>query len=101
MGLTEISTNLGLSKSTVHNIVTTLTTQGILEKNHGTSRYHLGIKLIELGYIAQGDVAVRQVAYPHLRRLNEELDETIHLTVLDNRQVLYIDCIESCRWLPK
>ncbi|MDI9454357.1 MAG: IclR family transcriptional regulator [Spirochaetota bacterium] len=95
MGLTEISTNLGLSKSTVHNIVTTLTTQGILEKNHGTSRYHLGIKLIELGYIAQGDVAVRQVAYPHLRRLNEELDETIHLTVLDNRQVLYIDCIES------
>lgn len=95
LGLTEISTKLEYSKSTVHNIVTTLTTQGVLEKNFDTSRYHLGIKLIELGYIAQGEVAVRKIAYPYLRRLNEELDETIHLTVLDNRQVLYIDCIES------
>lgn len=95
LGLTEISTKLEYSKSTVHNIVTTLTTQGVLEKNFDTSRYHLGRKLIELGYIAQGEVAVRKIAYPYLRRLNEELDETIHLTVLDNRQVLYIDCIES------
>jgi len=95
LGLTEISTKLEYSKSTVHNIVTTLTTQGVLEKNFDTSRYHLGIKLIELGYIAQGEIAVRKIAYPYLRRLNEELDETIHLTVLDNRQVLYIDCIES------
>ncbi len=94
-GVTDISHALGIPKSTVHNILETLNHLSILEKSRVTARYHLGVKLIELGYRAQTDIDICRIAHPHLRGLNEELDETIHLTVLDNDEVLYVDCIES------
>lgn len=94
-GVTEISNALGIPKSTVHNILETLSHFSILEKSRDTARYHLGVKLIELGYRAQTDIDICRIAHPYLRGLNEELDETVHLTVLDHDEVLYVDCIES------
>ncbi len=94
-GVTEISNRLNLPKSTVHNILNTLHHYGILEKSNETARYHLGIKLVELGYRAQNEIDICRIAHPYLRGLNEDMDETIHLTILDQDQVLYVDCIES------
>jgi len=34
-----------------------------------------------------------------LRSLNEELDETVHLTILDGWEVLYVECFESIKQL--
>ncbi|MEI6386148.1 MAG: IclR family transcriptional regulator, partial [Spirochaetota bacterium] len=36
---------------------------------------------------------------PFLQGLNQEFDETVHLTLLDLDEVLYVDCIESRRRL--
>jgi DNA-binding IclR family transcriptional regulator len=94
-GVTEISNRLELPKSTVHNILNTLNHYGLLEKSTESARYHLGAKLVELGYRAQNEIDICRIAHPYLRGLNEDLDETIHLTMLDQDQVLYVDCIES------
>lgn len=99
MGVTEISKRLGLPKSTTHVIVNTLVHEGILEKDINTNHYQLGLKLFELGNRARSNLEIRKIATPYLKELNEFFDETVHLTILDNYEVLYIECFESTKRL--
>ena len=99
MSVTKISKILNLPKSSVHEILSTLVTEGILEKDFDSSTYHLGIKLFELGNRARSNLEIRKVATPYLKELNARFDETVHLTVLDNQEVLYIECFESTKRL--
>ncbi len=99
LSITEISTKLQSPKSSIHDIVSTLLTTGILEKDLDRNRYRLGLKLFELGNQAKENLEIRQVAIPVLKALHERLDETIYLTVLDGREVLYVECFESTKRL--
>ncbi|MGQ9617245.1 MAG: IclR family transcriptional regulator [Spirochaetota bacterium] len=99
MGITGISKKLNLPKSTTHMIVNTLVHEGILEKDINTNYYQLGLKLFELGNRARSNLEVRKVATPYLKDLNEFFDETVHLTILDNYEVLYVECFESTKRL--
>lgn len=95
LGVSDISRRLRIPKSSAHNILETLVAGRLLEKEAERNLYHLGGKLIELGNRAREGIAIQRIARPYLRALNEELDDTVHLTVLDHDEVLYIDCIES------
>lgn len=99
MGITGISKKLNLPKSTTHMIVNTLVHEGILEKDINTNNYQLGLKLFELGNRARSNLEIRKVATPYLKDLNEFFDETVHLTILDNYEVLYVECFESTKRL--
>ena len=99
MGVTELSKKLNFPKSSIHEILTTLVQEKILEKDGDRSRYYLGTKLFELGNRARANLEIRKMAIPFLKTLNEELDETVHLTVLDNGEVLYVECFESTKRL--
>ncbi len=94
-GITDVARALDIPKSSSHSILTTLEYYGLVEKDERTGRYHLGLKLVELGYRAQGGLGLVRVARPFLQGLNQETDETIHLTLLDHQEVLYVDCVES------
>ncbi len=95
MGISEISRVLEIPKSSTHNLLQTLENEGFVEKNTDTKKYKLGTSLIELGYRAQNDLTICQIAKPFLNGINQETDETVHLTLLDNDEVLYVDCVES------
>lgn len=99
MGVTRISRILQLPKSSVHDILSTLENDGLIEKDCERNYYSLGLKLFELGNMARANLELRRVATPFLRSLNEQLDETVHLTILDGWQVLYIECFESTKQL--
>ena len=99
LGLSEIVRALDLPKSSVHSILETLCSEKLVEKEEASGKFHLGIKLVELGSIASVELDICRIAAPFLHGLNQEFDETIHLTVLDNDEVLYVDCIESRRRL--
>ncbi|MBW2123624.1 MAG: IclR family transcriptional regulator [Deltaproteobacteria bacterium] len=99
MGVTELSRKLDFPKSSVYEIVTTLVGQGILEKDPERNRYRLGLRLFELGNRARDSLEIRRVASPLLKTLNRELDETVHLTVLESGEVLYVECFESTKRL--
>ena len=94
-GVSEIARDLDMPKSSTYNILMTLEIHGLAERDARTGGFHLGIKLIELGHRAQGELALGRVARPFLQGLNAETDETIHLVVLDHDEVLYVDCVES------
>jgi DNA-binding IclR family transcriptional regulator len=99
LGLADISKKLGFARSTTHGLLETLSRARLLDRNPDTGTYSLGIRLIELGYCAQTGLDLVRIAAPFLKGLNLQFDETVHLTVLDNDEVLYIDCIESQRRL--
>ena len=73
----EISTELGLSKSTVFGIINTLSNLGYLAQNHETLKYSLGIKILSLGSSASQSNILAKVANPHLQKLSFKNLDTI------------------------
>jgi DNA-binding IclR family transcriptional regulator len=97
--VTELSRSMKLPKSSVFEILSTLAAEGMLTKEEGTNRYRLGLKVLELASFARQSLEVSRVAEPLLKKLNQTLDETVQLTLLDGCEVLYIDGFESSRQL--
>ncbi len=90
--LPSLSAALGTTRSTTHRLAAALVERRFLTfvPREG---YRLGPKLMELGFRAQATMAVAQVARPHLERLSETCEDTIHLGVLDGEWALYLDKI--------
>jgi DNA-binding IclR family transcriptional regulator len=97
--LSEIVRALELPKSSAHSILETLSAEKVVEREEGSGKFYLGVKLVELGNRANLELDICRIAAPFLNGLNQEFDETVHLTVLDRDEVLYVDCIESRRRL--
>jgi IclR family transcriptional regulator, KDG regulon repressor len=97
--LSEVSRSLGIPKSTTHSILETLEQDGLVGRDEPTGTFRLGIRLLELGQAAQENFELRRVASQYLLALNRELNETVHLTVLDGDVVLYVECFESSKRL--
>jgi DNA-binding IclR family transcriptional regulator len=95
LGVTEIGRELEIPKSSVHSILETLVHFGMVERHSESGKFHLGIKLIELGNRAQIELDICRISGPYLKGINIKTDETVHLTVLDHDEVLYVDCVES------
>ncbi len=94
-GVTELADTLQLTKSNVHRLLQGLVYQGFARKTGDTGRYELTMKLWELGSHVLSRLDVRQVAQPFLERLAADTSETVHLSVLDGIDVLYVAKIDS------
>jgi DNA-binding IclR family transcriptional regulator len=90
-GVSEISRLLDLNKSTVHNILNTLSHHRFLVQNETTRRYRLGPALSELGGLVQSQIDVREIARPYLRRLMEQTEATILLGTFEGRHITIVD----------
>ena len=97
LGVTDLSRRLGLHKSTVHRILSTLQRRGVVVQDPASGRYRLGLRLFELGSLAVNSIEVRRVARPFLEEVHQACGETVHLAILDEGDVVYIDKIESTR----
>ena len=95
IGISSLARRLGLGKSTVHRLATTLIEADFLERNPETGAYRLGLALFELGALVRRKMDVANEARPYLKALMEKTGETVHLAVLDHASVLYINTIAS------
>lgn len=94
LGVSELARQLGLGKSSVHRILSTLAEQGFVAKT-ADDRYRLGLKLHELGQLVVSSLELREVAHQPLERLHQESGETVHLAVLEGIDVVYVERFES------
>ena len=90
-GVSELSRELGLHKSTVSRLMKTLAYGGLLARSPETERYRLGVDLIGLAAQVVSFMDVREVALPFLRALAETCQETVNLSVLDGGQVVNLE----------
>jgi IclR family transcriptional regulator, KDG regulon repressor len=99
LGVSELSRRLGLSKSTVHRLLTTLAAEHLIEPNPLTGRYRLGIKLYELGTVVSTHVELHEAVAMYIDDLRTRTGETVHVGILDGSEVVYIERRESLRTL--
>ena len=95
IGISNLARRLGLGKSTVHRLASTLVAAEFLERNPETGAYRLGLALFELGMLVRRKMSFVNEARPYLRALMERTGEAVHLTVLDHRSVLYVNNLAS------
>ena len=72
IGVSELSRDLALSRSTAHRYFTTLAQLGYLQQDRDSKRYRLGPRVLDLGFSAINSMDVREIAAPHLRELADE-----------------------------
>lgn len=96
LGVSSLAKRLGLAKSTVHRLASTLIKDDMLEQDKETGKYRLGLALFELGARVRRKMNVVNEARLALKDLTEQVGETSHLTVLDHASVLFINKFE-CR----
>lgn len=91
LGVTEVATELGLTKAAVHRILTALRNRDLITVDPVTRRYALGHAAIALGraYLARTDL--RLMAGPELRRLAGQTGETATLSIRRGDTRLYAD----------
>jgi DNA-binding IclR family transcriptional regulator len=95
IGVSSLAKRLGIAKSTVHRLAVTLVAEGILEQNPENERYRLGINLFRLGALVRQRMNVSNEAKPHLVELRELTNETVHLAILNQNQIIYVYNLES------
>jgi IclR family KDG regulon transcriptional repressor len=94
-GVTELACELGLTKSNVHRLLQTLMHRGFVEQELQSANYRCTLKLFDLGSVVADGIEVKQVALPYLTELAKQTRETIHLSVLEGAEVLYLHKIDS------
>ena len=94
MTLADITAATGLVKSNTHRVLKTLIHCGYARQDPG-GRYRVTLKMWKLGSHVSEHMHIRGIARPHLRRLSELTGETVHLSILENGEVTYLEKIDS------
>ncbi len=87
----EISEELDLSPSTTFRLLATLGQYSYVKKDEVSSVYSLGLACLELAHAYQASDDLRKTALPVLEALRDDVKETIHLAVMDQMEVVYIE----------
>jgi DNA-binding IclR family transcriptional regulator len=95
--LAELCAALNLHKSTVHRLMMVLEQHRLVDKHPDTGRYRLGLRLFELGSKAISVLDLRERSRPFLDQVLCETQETVHLCILDEGEVLYLEKLEPQR----
>lgn len=94
-GVTELSASLGMGKSNVHRLLQALVELRYVDKDESTSEYSASLKIWGLGNLLSAKLSIRNVAAPAMGRLLLATRETVHLSVLDGDEVVYLHKLNS------
>jgi IclR family acetate operon transcriptional repressor len=95
LSLTQIAEHVGMHKSTIHRLLTTLEAKRFVTRDKATGMYQLGFRFIELASIMLQDIDINRWAQPYLQHLAVLSGETVDLAVLDGDHVVYLQVFES------
>lgn len=95
IGVSEMSRQLGLNKSTTHDILTTLCHHRLLERDEATKTYRLGYGLAELGQHVGERADLREVAHSFVVGLAYDVEETVFLGTYSDGGVTIADKEEA------
>jgi IclR family transcriptional regulator, KDG regulon repressor len=95
LGVTELAARLDVGKSTVHRLLATLQEEQLVEQDPESGRYRLGLAAFELGAAASSPTDLHQAVLMPMSVLRVKTGETVQTAVLDGRQVVYVERLES------
>jgi DNA-binding IclR family transcriptional regulator len=91
----EFAAHVGLTRSNAHRTLQTLIHAGYIERDPDSGGFRGTMKMFELGARSLNRLDVRKIAPPFMAQLAKATRETVHLSVLEGLEVIYIDKIDS------
>jgi IclR family KDG regulon transcriptional repressor len=93
--LSDLSRELGISKSTVQGLIGALEGIGVVDRNAQTRRYTLGLALFELARTVYSRIDLREVARPIMEDLMMSTRQTVFLGIRSGDHASIVDIVES------
>jgi DNA-binding IclR family transcriptional regulator len=94
-GISELSHELKLAKSTTFNILMTLTELGYIYRTDIDNKFHLSLKLFSLGSAVVERMDLRKVTASILQELVDATGETANLGTIQGDEAVYIECLHG------
>ncbi|GAK05338.1 transcriptional regulator, IclR family [Geomicrobium sp. JCM 19037] len=94
LGVTELSHRLGVAKSTVHRILSSMEDHGYVRQEPNNGNYRLGLKFLEMQQYVLKQMEITAIARPFLDDLSREANEIVHLVEQQDFEVVYLDKVE-------
>ncbi|UZX01766.1 IclR family transcriptional regulator [Arthrobacter sp. CDRTa11] len=79
--LVELVRESGLTRPTVHRLLTSLASEGLLDHEARTGNWVLGPEILLMGSVASARFPLEEIARPSLRRLAEETGESAFFSI--------------------
>lgn len=98
LSLGDISAETDIPKSTALRLLTSLEQRGFVERD-SAGRFRIGLGLVDLVFAYLEDLDLVEQARAVLEELCKETGETVHLGIPSDREVVYIDKVESSQSL--
>ncbi len=95
LAVSELAERLGMHKSVVSRLASSLRSWGMLEQNPATRRLRVGPAAFRLGALFSHRNSLAEMAVPLLADLVQQTGQSVHLSVLDGLRVLVIATVES------
>lgn len=89
LGVTELANRAAVPKSTAHRLLAVMLQHGYIKRDG--NRYRLAEHVFELGSRAAGPRGLRDRAVPYMMELHHETLAVVHLAILHDDQVLYLE----------
>ncbi len=100
--VTDIATNLKMTKARVSRHLSTLTDLGLVDRMPDNSGYRLGLTLFRLSKAALDQYEITNIAYRYMVMLRNDIDETLLLAIPAGGDALIVSNISSSKTLgPK
>lgn len=94
--VSELSRELGIGKSSVSTMLALLAEMDFVHQSPTSRRYQLGLRCLELGYLASSRLVIRDYAYPYLEPLLRG-NRIVYFGILHQDEVLYIEALYPVR----
>ncbi len=91
--LKDIARQLDLPDSTTHRLLASLTEKGYAQQREHNGTYALGWKIVTLARSLKAESRLIQDMRPFLEELLRQVRHTVNLAVLNDLQVMYLDCL--------
>lgn len=95
LSLAQIARALEAPRSSAFRIIHTLERMGYLERDEGGRGYHLGTRVLSLGFEYLASLDVVDVARPELELLRDKTGASAHLAVREGSDILYLSRVPT------
>jgi IclR family transcriptional regulator, acetate operon repressor len=95
LSLDELANGLDIPKSSLHRILAALKFRRFVSQPEIGGAYFLGTEMLATAFRFHDMLDLRALIHPLLLQLGAELNETVHMAVLDGAEIVYQDKIEA------
>jgi DNA-binding IclR family transcriptional regulator len=94
LSISELSSELNIPKTSVFSILNTMEAHNYVRKT-SSGAYKLGLQLYSIGMTVINSVNIMELSIPYMEQIRKDIHCTVHLSVYDNGEVVYINKLEG------